>query len=256
MKNFKNAKKYITEKAKELRACSSEYKKALESENFDDLISVIRENAKWTVEKELLTDELSIKYFGVSLLNLLNSGANNTGYRNSGDRNSGYRNSGDRNSGYRNSGYRNSGYRNSGDRNSGDRNSGYRNSGYRNSGYRNSGDWNSGDWNSGDRNSGYRNSGDRNSGYRNSGDWNSGDWNSGFFNSETPEIINVFNTPCKKQDWDNADKPSFIYDLILTEWIWFNDMSEDDKKTHPKAYVCDGYLKQFTYKQAWFKCFQ
>jgi hypothetical protein len=117
------------------------------------------------------------------VLDLVNTGRDNTGHRNSGDRNSGHSNSGDRNSGHSNSGDRNSGDSNSGHSNSGDSNSGHRNSGHSNSGDSNSGHRNSGDRNSGDRNSGDRNSGDRNSGDRNSGDSNSGDSNSGHRNS-------------------------------------------------------------------------
>ena len=28
-------------------------------------------------------------------------------------------------------------------------------------------------------------------------------------------------------------------------------MSDDEKEDYPKAYVCDGYLKVYTYKEAW-----
>jgi hypothetical protein len=180
------------------------------------------------------------------VLNFCNTGKNNTGYRNSGDwnsgdRNSGNSNSGDRNSGYRNSGDWNSGYRNSGDSNSGDRNSGYRNSGYRNSGNRNSGY----------SNSGYSNSGDRNSGNSNSGDWNSTDKEAGYFNSKQSKYIRVFNKKCKLEDWENYNKPRFIYNIILNEWIYWSNMSDEEKEEHPKAYVCEGYLKRYDYKEAW-----
>ena len=42
----------------------------------------------------------------------------------------------------------------------------------------------------------------------------------------------MFNKPCKRIDWDNAEKPSFIYNIILTEY-------KDDK------------LIVYDYKQAW-----
>ena len=75
---------------------------------------------------------------------------------------------------------------------------------------------NSGDSNSGDSNSGYWNSGYSNSGNSNSGNWNSGNWNScnretGYFNSKSSETIRVFNKPCKIEDWEDAEKPDFIY---------------------------------------------
>jgi hypothetical protein len=187
-----------------------------------------------------------------------NTGENNSKYRNSGDWNSGDRNSGDMNSGDRNSGYRNSGDRNSGDRNSGDGNSGNWNSGDRNSGYRNSGDWNSGDRNSGDRNSGDRNSGDRNSGYGNSGDRNSGDWNSGYGNSTNRET-GIFNTTqgkirCFNQEtdlsWDDIDHPEFN-NFYLNKWIPEADMTDEEKKSDPEFYVRGGYLKTYTWEEAW-----
>ena len=164
------------------------------------------------------------------MLILANTGIGNTGLNNSGNSNSGDRNSGDSNSGCRNSGYSNSGDRNSGDRNSGDRNSG--------------------DRNSGDSNSGYSNSGYRNSGCRNSGDSNSGHSNSGYFNSTTPTEISVFNKPCNRILWENTKKPNFIY-FDLTQWISFENMTEEEKIKFPKAFVCDGYLKTLSYKEAW-----
>ena len=188
------------------------------------------------------------------VLQLVNTGKNNTGNRNSGSWNSGNWNSGNRNSGERNSGNRNSGNWNSGERNSGYRNSGYRNSGDWNSGYRNSGNWNSGDRNSGDRNSGERNFGDWNSGYqnsgnRNSGDWNSGDWNSGYMNSNTPRYINVFDKPCKVEEWDNAYKPDFLF-FEITKWVPDLEMTQEEKDKNPSFQDNGGYLKVFDYKEA------
>ena len=190
-----------------------------------------------------------------------NSGNRNSGNRNSGDCNSGNRNSGDCNSGNRNSGNRNSGdwnsgNRNSGNRNSGDWNSGNRNSGNRNSGNRNSGDWNSGnrnsgDWNSGNRNSGNCNSGDWNSGNRNSGDWNSGDWNktnfsNGCFNTEEPKIF-LFNKPSDwtYRDWLNSDARYLLNQIPrnVVDWIWSDNMTDEEKEQHPEYEVVGGYLK-------------
>jgi hypothetical protein len=195
------------------------------------------------------------------VLTIINTGKANSGHSNSGHRNSGNSNSGHSNSGHRNSGDSNSGHRNSGDSSSGHSNSGHRNSGDNNSGHSNSGDGNSGDGNSGHRNSGHRNSGHRNSGdgnsgHSNSGDGNSGGWNScdrepGYFNSIVSDTINVFNKQCKKDIWENSLKPNFIYNFELNKWISFSKMSNDEKIQFPKAYVCDGYLKALTYKEAW-----
>ena len=71
---------------------------------------------------------------------------------------------------------------------------------------------NTGKNNTGNRNSGYCNSGDRNS-----GDWNSCDFETGYFNSKKSEYVNVFNKPCERQKWDNAEKPDFIYKVYTTK---------------------------------------
>ena len=166
------------------------------------------------------------------VLEIVNTGKGCTGLRNSGDCNSGDWNSGDRNSGNLNSGYRNSGDRNSGDRNSGS--------------------LNSGDWNSGSRNSGNRNSGDCNSGDWNSGDWNSGDWNrcsfsNGCFNTAEPKIY-LFNKPSDwtYRDWLNSDARYLLNKIPggFLEYVWFQDMTDEEKTAHPEAEVIGGYLKQ------------
>ena len=150
----------------------------------------------------------------------------------------------------------NSGNRNSGNRNSGNWNSGNRNSGDWNSGDWNSGDWNSGDWNSGNRNSGNCNSGNRNSGNCNSGDWNSGDWNSGdwnktnfsngCFNTVEPKI-HLFNKPSEwtYRDWLNSEARYLLNQIPgdVLEYIWLDDMTDEEKAAHPEAETTGGYLK-------------
>ena len=121
----------------------------------------------------------------------------------------------------------------------------------------NSGDCNSGDWNSGNRNSGNRNSGDWNSGNRNSGDWNSGnrnsgDWNkcsfsNGCFNTAEPKIY-LFNKPSDwtYRDWLNSDARYLLNQIPgdVLEYVWFEDMTDEEKTAHPEAKVTGGYLKQ------------
>ena len=146
-----------------------------------------------------------------------------------------------------NSGNRNSGDWNSGDCNSGDWNSGNRNSGDWNSGNRNSGDWNSGDCNSGDCNSGDCNSGNRNSGNRNSGDWNKCSFSNGCFNTVEPKIY-LFNKPSDwtYRDWLNSDARYLLNQIPgdVLEYVWFEDMTDEEKTAHPEAKTTGGYLKQ------------
>jgi hypothetical protein len=53
------------------------------------------------------------------------------------------------------------------------------------------------------------------------------------------------------KDWDNAPKPNFIYDVNPCVWVWWSEMSDDEKAKNKDAFVTDGYLKTFTYKEAW-----
>ena len=89
---------------------------------------------------------------------------------------------------------------------------------------------------------------------RNAGDWNTGDWNTGTFNTETPKEILVFNKKCSKEKWDNADKPSWLY-FNLTEWVYFSDMTDEEKLQYPSYKTTGGYLKKMDYKEAFKKSY-
>ena len=147
---------------------------------------------------------------------------------------------------------------NTGENNSGHGNTGHRNSGDANTGHRNSGDANSGDWNSGHGNTGHRNSGDWNSGHGNSGDANSGDRNTGYGNSTNRET-GIFNTTqgkirCFNQEtdlsWDDIDHPKF-QEFYLNKWLTESEMTDEEKKADPEFYVRGGYLKTYTWEEAW-----
>ena len=128
---------------------------------------------------------------------------------------------------------------------------GNRNSGNWNSGDSNSGNWNSGNWNSGDSNSGNWNSGDRNSGDWNSGDRNSGNWNktnysNGCFNTIEPKI-KLFNkeSDLTYNDWVLSDARDLLNKIPteILKWVWFDNMTEEEKEANPNAKDTDGYLK-------------
>ena len=117
----------------------------------------------------------------------------------------------------------------------------------------NTGIKNTGENNSGNSNSGKLNSGDWNSGYGNSGDWNSGYGNSteretGIFNS-TKGTLRMFNKPTDKK-WNEIDHPHF-FEFYLTKWIPEEEMTDEEKESDKMFYVRQGYLKTFTYKEAW-----
>ena len=138
-------------------------------------------------------------------------------------------------------------------------NTGTSNSGNRNSGNRNSGDRNSGNWNSGYRNSGYSNSGNSNSGNRNSGDWNSGNFSSGVFNTEKKPTIKMFDkdSTWTIDDWNESTARIVMSGCPYTylDYIYADDMTEEEKEKHPEYKTIGGYVKTFTAtaedKQKW-----
>ena len=165
------------------------------------------------------------------VLRIVNLGKNCTGRCNTGDWNTGDRNTGDCNTGDRNTGNWNTGDRNTGDWNTGDCNTG---------------DWNTGDWNTGDWNTGDRNTGDWNTGDRNTGDWNKSSFNTGCFNTEEQEIL-LFNKPSDMtyRDWYESDARWLLNQIPkdVVEWIWSDNMTDEEKEQHPEYKTTDGYLK-------------
>ena len=225
--------------------------------------NVIREGDKCCTDKLKIIREISWQ----ELLEIINTGKGCTGLDNSGNYNSGNYNSGNFNSGNYNSGNFNSGNYNSGYYNSGNYNSGYYNSGYCNSGDYNSGNYNSGNCNSGNYNSGNFNSGNYNSGYYNSGYCNSGDYNSGNYNSGNynsgyynqgnfsngcfntePSKIYMFNKPSEwtLNDWIRSGARKLLHKIFSKQfrYVSFEDMTDDEKASNPKAENTGGYLKR------------
>jgi len=183
---------------------------------------VAEEGDKCSTNKLQIVREISWE----ELLTLVNTGKGNSGHSNSGDSNSGDSNSGNRNSGDSNSGNRNSGNRNSGDSNSGNRNSG--------------------DWNSGNRNSGNRNSGDSNQGDFCTGDFNITDHETGCFCTEEHKI-RFFDQESEMtfREWRNSEAYGILCRIPFepTRWIWADDMTDEEKASHPEYKTTDGYLK-------------
>ena len=118
-----------------------------------------------------------------------------------------------------------------------------------NSGDWNSGNRNSGNWNSGDCNSGDWNSGDWNSGNCNSGDWNKTSFSNGCFNTVSPKIY-MFNklTDWTLEHWLNCRARYLLnqIDDCPLEYVWFDNMTDEEKAAHPEAKTTGGYLKERT----------
>ena len=135
-----------------------------------------------------------------------------------------------------------------------------------NTGNCNTGDWNTGDWNTGNCNTGNRNTGDCNTGNRNTGDWNTGDWNTGnrntgdwntgdwnkssfntgCFNTEEQKIT-LFNKPSDitYNDWLRSDARYLLNQIPkdVVEWVYEEDMTDEEKAANPTYETTGGYLK-------------
>ena len=135
--------------------------------------------------------------------------------------------------------------------NTGDCNTGDCNTGNRNTGDCNTGDCNTGNWNTGNRNTGDWNTGNRNTGDCNTGDWNTGDWNrssfnAGCFNTEEQKIT-MFNKPSdwSYRNWLNSDARYLLNQIPknVVEWVYSEDMTDEEKAEHPTHETTGGYLK-------------
>jgi hypothetical protein len=140
---------------------------------------------------------------------------------------------------------------NTGNRNTGNRNTGNRNTGNRNTGDCNTGDWNTGDCNTGDCNTGDCNTGDWNTGDWNTGDCNTGDWNkssfnTGCFNTEEQKIM-LFNKPSDMtyREWIDSNARYLLNQIPkdVVEWVYEEDMTDEEKAAHPTYETTGGYLK-------------
>ena len=175
------------------------------------------------------------------VLRIVNIGKNCTGRCNTGNRNTGNRNTGDCNTGNRNTGDCNTGDCNTGDCNTGNRNTGNRNTGNRNTGNRNTGNRNTGDCNTGNRNTGDWNTGDWNT-----GDWNKSSFNTGCFNTEEQKIV-LFNKPSNMTygEWLDSDARYLLNQIPkdVVEWVYEEDMTDEEKAAHPTYETTCGYLK-------------
>ena len=178
---------------------------------------------KLEIVREITWDEV---------LRIVNLGKNCTGFCNTGDCNTGNCNTGNCNTGNCNTGNCNTGNCNTGDRNTGNCNTGNCNTGNRNTG---------------DRNTGDRNTGDCNTGNRNTGDWNKSSFNTGCFNTVEQKIM-LFNkqSDMTYRDWCKSDARYLLNQIPkdVVEWIYSDNMTDEEKEQHPTYKTTDGYLKK------------
>ena len=130
--------------------------------------------------------------------------------------------------------------------NTGDCNTGNCNTGNWNTGNWNTGDCNTGNCNTGNWNTGNRNTGNRNTGNRNTGDWNKSSFNTGCFNTEEQKIT-LFNKPSDitYNDWLRSDARYLLNQIPkdVVEWVYEEDMTDEEKAANPTYETTGGYLK-------------
>ena len=165
------------------------------------------------------------------VLRIVNLGKNCTGRCNTGNCNTGNKNTGDKNTGDKNTGNCNTGNCNTGNKNTGDKNTGNKNTG---------------DWNTGNKNTGNKNTGNCNTGNKNTGDWNKSSFNTGCFNTEEQKIL-LFNKPSDMtyRDWYESDARWLLNQILknVVEWIYSEDMTDEEKAEYPTHEITGGYLK-------------
>ena len=98
---------------------------------------------------------------------------------------------------------------------------------------------------------GHCNTGYFNTGYFNTGDCNTGDWNScnqstGCFCTEQQPIM-FFNKPFtwSLEDWHRSEARSLMNQIPkkVVEWVYSEDMTDEEKSAHPSHETTGGYLK-------------
>ena len=85
-----------------------------------------------------------------------------------------------------------------------------------------------------------------NTGNRNTGDWNKSSFNTGCFNTVEQKIM-LFNKPSDMtyHDWYESDARWLLNQIPkgVVEWIWSDNMTDEEKEQHPEYKTTDGYLK-------------
>lgn len=85
----------------------------------------------------------------------------------------------------------------------------------------------------------------------NTGDWNTGDWNkssfnTGCFNTEEPKIM-LFNKPSDMtyREWIDSDARYLLNRIPkdVVEWVYEEDMTDEEKVANPTYETTGGYLK-------------
>ena len=85
-----------------------------------------------------------------------------------------------------------------------------------------------------------------NTGDKNTGDWNKSSFNTGCFNTEEQKIM-LFNKPSDMtyREWLDSNARYLLNQIPkdVVEWIYGEDMTDEEKAAHPTYETTGGYLK-------------
>ena len=85
-----------------------------------------------------------------------------------------------------------------------------------------------------------------NTGNRNTGDWNKSSFNTGCFNTEEQKIM-LFNKPSDMtySEWLGSDARYLLNQIPkdVVEWVYEENMTDEEKAAHPTYETTGGYLK-------------
>lgn len=106
-------------------------------------------------------------------------------------------------------------------------------------------------------NEGKNNTGLSNTGDRNTGDWNKTNRSAGVFCNEEPKLI-MFNkeTDMTFKEWENTRAYDVLNGIDKFGWVYYEEMTKEEKEQYESAETCGGYLKEIPRKEAvekWWK---
>ncbi len=144
-------------------------------------------------------------------------------------------------------GNRSTGYGSTGDGSTGDGSTGDGSTGDGSTGDGSTGNRSTGNWSTGNRSTGYGSTGDGST-----GNWSKSNYSTGHFSTIDDSGFSAFNKKCSREDWNSSDKPNFLY-FDLIEFIWSENMTDEEKKSYPSHETTKGYLKKYEYQEAFKK---
>jgi len=162
----------------------------------------------------------------------------------------GDKSTGDKSTGNRSTGHYSTGSCSTGHFSTGDSSTGYSSTGNCSTGYYSTGNYSTGSCSTGCHSTGHCSTGYYSTGFRSTGSWSISNYSAGHFSTIDNTGFSVFNKPYNVKEWENAEKPKFIY-FDLTEWINENEMSDEEKEDNPTYTITGGYLRVYSYREAW-----